>query len=266
MKNCETFFISDNIQCEKIKESGIHFIDTLKISRFSSIFVNIGSNSIPQRSPPIVVYGILNLENPDRNGSQKAINHSCRRGVINCERFAKLSFPFVHFHFVQTQSDEGTQRALFLQFSANDLNPSIFKLSRLIGAKKQEQISSDLIIIDHWISISFNFSSFSCFHIFHMILFFFMILYTFLLRPDFFFILHGCRRESRNIISHENYFDKHSVQCTNVKLNYKKIKCDLNLIDRGMTIQFDQLIIVDFLFSIIYVLYLQTFDDEMESD
>ena len=171
--------------------------------------------------------------------------------MINCERFAKLSFPFVHFHFVQTQSDEGTQRALFLQFSANDLNPSIFKLSRLIGAKKQEQISSDLIIIDHWISISFNFSSFSCFHIFHMIL--------------FFFILHGCRRESRNIISHEN-FDKHSVQCTNVKLNYKKIKCDLNLIDRGMTIQFDQLIIVDFLFSIIYVLYLQTFDDEMESD
>lgn len=165
MKNCETFFISDNIQCEKIKESGIHFIDTLKISRFSSIFVNIGSNSIPQRSPPIVVYGILNLENPDRNGSQKAINHSCRRGVINCERFAKLSFPFVHFHFVQTQSDGGTQRALFLQFSANDLNPSIFKLSRLIGAKKQEQISSDLIIIDHWISISFNFSSFSCFHI-----------------------------------------------------------------------------------------------------
>lgn len=40
----------------------------------------------------------------------------------------------------------------------------------------------------------------------------------------------------------------------------------MNLIDRGMTIQFDQLIIVDFLFSIIYVLYLQTFDDEMESD
>lgn len=141
--------------------------------------MNIGSNSIPQRSPPIVaVYRIFNhskrhLENPDRNGSQRTINHSCRRGVINCERFAKLSFHFVHFHFVQTQSDEGTQRALFLQFSANDLNPSI-QISRFIQGRRNKNRSDLIIIIDHWISISFNFSSFLILSYF-AILFFLMI-------------------------------------------------------------------------------------------
>lgn len=105
--------------------------------------------------------------------------------------------PFVHFHFVQTQSDKGTQRALFLQFSANDLNPSIQTL-RLIGAKKQKQISSDLIIIDHWISISFNFSSFLILSHF-AILFFLMILYTFLLRPDFFLFFTVSSRETSSV-------------------------------------------------------------------